>query len=313
MKVRRVGWLSVVAVVLLAGLASSALAGDEQEKDKQKQKDYQFQTIVLEGRALLGVRISNVTPEKAQEMKLPGVYGAVIEEVDEDSPAAKAGLQKSDVLLSFDGERVRSAQQLRRLVGETPTGRAVTIEFSRDGERRTAEVTLETRQARFSMPEINIPKIEIPRVEIPDMIWVERGPRLGVSGDELTPQLAEYFGVKEGKGVLVREVMAGSAAARAGLKAGDVIVSVEGKATPSVGTLRHALGESEKEEVTLVIVRDRQEQSVQVTLDKPEPRSPRRVTRYMVAPPAPPMPPSGPVAVPALPAPPALPAVMDVI
>lgn len=297
MKLNRVAWLPVVGVLLL-GTFTVALAGDK-EKDKHKKVEYN-RVFVFNGQTQLGVQVKNVTPDQAKELKLPGVYGAVVQEVEDDTPAAKAGLQANDVLLSFDGERVRSVEQLRRLVRETPTERPVKIEYSRNGKTRSADVTLEQREARMEMPDMEgrdysfqvpIPHVEIPRVEIPDMFWVESGPRLGISGDELTPQLADYFGVKQGKGVLVREVMVGSAAARAGLQAGDVIVNVDGEATPGVGALRHALRKSEKE-ITVTFVRNRQEQSVKVTLDKPEPRSGRRVTRYRVAP----APPAAPVA-----------------
>jgi membrane-associated protease RseP (regulator of RpoE activity) len=111
--------------------------------------------------------------------------------------------------------------------------------------------------------------------------WVDQGSRLGISADELTPQLAEYFGVKQGKGILVREVVVGSAAEKAGLKAGDVIVAVDGKEVPSVSKLRRALA-SEKEQkenrkVALTIVRDKREQTLSVEIAAPERPGPRRM------------------------------------
>jgi C-terminal processing protease CtpA/Prc len=87
----------------------------------------------------------------------------------------------------------------------------------------------------------------------------------------LTSQLATYFGVKQGKGVLVREVVVGSAAEKAGLKAGDVIVAVDGKSVATVAELRQALeiksGE-EKRKLNLTVVRDHHEQTVPVELEK---------------------------------------------
>lgn len=274
MKARQVGWV-ILAAVLVAGLAGVALAGEQHEK-----KSEYAQVFVFGGHARLGVQVSNITAEKAEELKLGVTRGVLIEEVEEDSPAAKAGLEADDVLLSFDGERLRSVRQLRRLVQETPAGSEVEIEFSRQGQKRTARAKLEERHARLRLPEIHIPEIEAPHMEIPDLnVWAWRqGPRLGISGDELTPQLAEFFGVEEGKGVLVREVSAGSAAARAGLKAGDVIVSVDDQQTPSVGKLRRALRDLDEDQVTLTIVRNRRQQTLQVTLDPPQRRSPRRLT-----------------------------------
>jgi predicted metalloprotease with PDZ domain len=97
-------------------------------------------------------------------------------------------------------------------------------------------------------------------------------PSLGISPDELTTQLASFFGVKQGKGVLVREVVVGSAAANAGLKAGDVIVAVDGKSVATVAELRKAIeiksGE-EKRKLELTVVRDHHEQTVPVELEKP--------------------------------------------
>jgi membrane-associated protease RseP (regulator of RpoE activity) len=273
MKARQVGWV-ILAAILVTGLATVALAGEEHEKEKE------HRVVIFGGHARLGVHVSNITPEKAEELNLSEDKGVLIEEVEEESAAAKAGLQANDVLFSFDGVRLRSVRQLRRLVQETPAGREVEIEFSREGQRRTARAELEERHARFHMPEIHMPEMEGPHVEIPDLnIWaMGRGPRLGISGDELTPQLAEFFGVEEGKGVLVREVAAGSAAARAGVQAGDVIVSVDDQQTPSVGELRRALRRAEEDQVTLTIVRGRRQQTLPVTLDRPQRRSPRRIS-----------------------------------
>ncbi|NIR33236.1 MAG: PDZ domain-containing protein, partial [Desulfuromonadales bacterium] len=128
------------------------------------------------GHAWLGVRISEVTPERAQELGLEKPTGAVVEEVVEGSPAAAAGLQKNDVVVEFDGEPVRSAAQLRRLVRETPAGRTVTLQVNRAGQRRSLEVQLEERRARVIHPSIRVPEIEIPDIGV---FVYRRGVRLG--------------------------------------------------------------------------------------------------------------------------------------
>ncbi len=220
----------------------------------------------------LGVGLSDVTAEKATELKLPGEYGAVVQSVREDSPAAKAGLEKGDVILSFAGEKVRSVAELSRLVRETPPGRTVSIEASRNGRTRTLTAKLAAPpeakwMSHFEMPHVEIPEVHIPNFEFNGMFI--GGPRLGISADELTPQLADYFGVKQGKGVLVREVQDGTSAQKAGLKAGDVIVKVGEKEIGSVSDLRRALRpeSDEKQKVTLTLVRDRKEQTVSVELE----------------------------------------------
>jgi membrane-associated protease RseP (regulator of RpoE activity) len=247
------------------------------------------QPLAVEGAAWLGVTLKDVTAEKARDLKLPGEYGALVESVEADSAAAKAGVEKGDVIVEFAGERVQSAAQLRRLIRETPAGRTVSLQVIRDGQARTLSAKLQSRRNAFhiQVPEIHIP--EIPEIHIPEINIVPAYPRpfdyrgfsfqfgdgrpsLGISGDELTTQLASYFGVKQGKGVLVREVVVGSPAAKAGLKAGDVIVAVDGKSVATVAELRQALEikpAEEKRKLSLTIVRDRHEQTVPVELEKP--------------------------------------------
>jgi len=239
------------------------------------------------GGAWLGVRLEEVTAEKAKELKLAGEYGVIVKDVEENSPAAKAGLAKGDVILEFAGEKVRGTAHFRRLVRETPAGRTVSLQVSRAGQTRTLTAKLEAGGGRtFQLPAMP-PMPDMPKFEVPefDFVWHARGARLGISGDDLSPQLAEFFGVKQGKGVLVREVVVGSAAAKAGLKAGDVIVAVDGKEVTSVSKLRRALAgdkeEKEARKATLTIVRDKREQTVAVELEPPEPVSPRRVTEIV--------------------------------
>lgn len=290
------GWLAV-GVLLLGGAVGLAIAGEEPSKKENRIKIVSGERVFMDGRSWLGVHVSDVNAESARELKLAGEYGVVIEEVEEESPAAKAGLQAKDVILSFADERVRSSEQLRRLVRETPAGRSVPVQISRDGQTRTLQVTPEAHQAHMAMPGMGVMRAPVamapPAPPVPPgAFWVEtpdldfqvftRGPMLGISGDELTPQLAEYFGVKAGKGVLVREVMAATAADKAGLKAGDVIVKVDGEAVTSLGELRRALRKKrEGKQVSLTIVRNRAEQNVSVELDQPQSRGPESVTDGM--------------------------------
>src|SRR5208337_2855733 len=121
------------------------------------------QLLTADGAAWLGVTLKDVTADKARDLKLPGEYGALVVSVDEDSAAAKAGLQKGDVIVEFAGERVRSEAQLRRLIRETPAGRTVSLQVVRDGQARTLSAKLQPRtgQFYFQTPEIHIPEINI--------------------------------------------------------------------------------------------------------------------------------------------------------
>lgn len=242
-----------------------------------QEKDHPDGIVALAGsQGWLGVTLMDVTSDKVRDMKLPGEYGAIVTEVEADSPAAKAGLEKNDVIVEFAGEQVRSVAHLRRLLRETPPQRTISIQFIRAGQTRNSEVVLRARQgAPFEgviAPSIRIPPI--PPIRIPELNFnFMSAPRLGISADNLTPQLAEYFGVKQGKGVLVREVMSGSAAEKAGLKAGDCIVRLESTEVGSVDDLRRALATLAEEhpegkrQVNLTIVRDRHEQTVKAELE----------------------------------------------
>lgn len=271
---KRIGWwLALLCGVVLVGVAAAGAAAPSQKAESEAR------TIVFSGGSWLGVQISDLTAERATELKLPGLDGAEIVGVEDDSPAAKAGLQQKDVIVSFAGERVRSAAQLGRLVRETPADRKVSVQVVRAGQTRSVEVTLERQHGRVLGRHIQIPEIRVPRIEIPEIHIFSRRPRLGISGDELTPQLADYFGVKQGKGVLVREVVAESAAAKAGLKAGDVIIRVDQEEVGRLSDLRQALGrDREDKQVSITIVRDRREETVTVELEDPKAPGPRRLT-----------------------------------
>jgi predicted metalloprotease with PDZ domain len=266
-------------LVLLFGVGDYRSQEAPEPPEPPDTGDYYYlgsQLLAAEGAGWLGVTLKDVPAEKARDLKLPGEYGVLVESVDEDSAAAKAGLEKGDVIVEFAGERVRSAAQLRRLIRETPPGRTVSLQVIRDGQARTLTAKLQSRRNEFhvQVPEIHIPEIHVAPFDYRgfNFQFGNGRPSLGISGDELTTQLASYFGVKQGKGVLVREVVVGSPAAKAGLKAGDVIVAVDGKGVATVTELRQALeikpGE-EKRKLNLTVVRDHHEQTVPVELERP--------------------------------------------
>jgi predicted metalloprotease with PDZ domain len=279
-----VGMLSVLTILVLG--AGVLLA----QRDRVLVRPNSRAMILTaeDGRARLGVRLTDVTAEKMQELKLSGESGAIVTEVEKDSAAAKAGLETNDVIQEFDGERVRSVAQMRRLVQDTPPGRTVAVKVSRAGQIRTFNVKLEAVQSAHEFREFNMPEVEIPDIHMPEMNFgfFNEGPRLGISADDLTPQLAAHLGVAQGKGVLVLEVNEGSAAEKAGLKAGDCIVKVGNDPVESVSDLHRALGHTsnseEKQSVTLTIVRDKHEQTLSVQLEPAHPRTitiPRRIAR----------------------------------
>jgi serine protease Do len=256
---------------------------------------------ILDGRGVeLGVSIQDLDATQQATTS-----GAVVRDVREDSPAAKAGIKKGDIITDFDGEHVRSARHLSRLVAETPEGRTVKTAVLREGKRVDLSVTPESgahagrrieREFELSVPGPDVfagrpgddemmgphsrrfffdarpPKGGGPG----DFMWFMPGrARLGVGIEELTPQLAEYFGTKTG--VLVTTVEPETPAAKAGLKAGDVITSVNGKAIGDGGELIEAVQSADDgAEVTVGFVRDKKAATAKATL---EPREKQKIER----------------------------------
>ena len=176
-------------------------------------------------RAWLGVAVQPLTPELAKSFKADGRTGVLVSDVVDGSPAAKAGLRRGDILLSYDGRPIARIDTLPRAVAETPVGRAVTLTVLRNG----AVVQLGVTVAKL---EEAVPA---------NPAAAARGDSLGLSVQPLTPEVARQLGTPELKGVLVRDVAEGSAAAKAGLRSGDVIVEVDRRPVQSVDDLRSAV------------------------------------------------------------------------
>lgn len=229
------------------------------------------------GGSYLGIDIGEVTPDRVQALKLKEERGVEVLTVDRDAPAGKAGLKAHDVILQFNGTPVEGVEQLRRLIHEMPPGRTVTLGLLRDGKTFDQKIQLADRadamkkigrlQHRVVLPEVTeapeFPDIHaFPSVDV--MVRMH-SPLPGANVENLTPQLGEFFGVKNGEGILVRSVEKGSPAEQAGLRAADVIVKVDNQPISDRGDWKLAMrGKSGK--VTLGIVRDKKEQSLTVTV-----------------------------------------------
>src|SRR5947209_11192739 len=205
--------------------AFPALAGDD---------DGAVGLLDGEDASWLGVELHEVTNETAKELKLPAERGVVLGSIVPDSPAAKAGLKEKDVITEINGQRVEGAAQFRRMIHEIPAGRTVQLTLWRDGRAQTVNVTLGKAEERrhsfkmitpapgapgtftFHMPEI----AEIPPFEWNGTVLLGGQPRLGIDVEDLSGQLGTFFGAPDGEGILVRDVYPGSAAEKAGVRAG---------------------------------------------------------------------------------------------
>ena len=229
--------------------------------------------VIGRGGSYLGIGVVDIDAERAKALNLKEVRGVEIKSVDEDSPAAKAGLKDGDVVLDYNGTPVQGQEQFARLVRETPSGREVKLGVFRNGAMQSIPATIGTRPGMSVRSDdgyaIAIPPMP-PVPPIPDlprtyMSW--RSSMLGIESESLTSQLAEYFGVKEG--VLVRSVIKNSAAEKAGIKAGDVIVKVDDSkvTTPrEISSVMRSL--RSKRTFPVVVVRKQQEMTFQVTVEE---------------------------------------------
>jgi membrane-associated protease RseP (regulator of RpoE activity) len=194
----------------------------------------------------------------------------LIEGVTAGSSAAQAGLQKDDVIVKWDGESIESARELSRHIRETPAGRGVRLGVLRGG--REIEVTAKMGERTSVLNAIRVARpTPVARVRVrPEVagVRVRDGVRLGAQLQSMTTQLAEYFGLSKRTGALVVFVFADSPAAKAGLKAGDVILSIGGETVENPMDLRRILTTKSEGSVEMKVLRDKQEQTLAVHVEK---------------------------------------------
>jgi serine protease Do len=227
------------------------------------------------GSGYLGIGGLDVGPERAKALNLKEERGVEVSTLAREGPAAKAGVNEGDVVLEFNGQAVQGTAQFQRMVRETPVGRQVKIVVWRNGAPVTLTATVgENRQTptapeaewNFSIPPLP-PLPPLPNMEIPRFQLSSQNPMLGIVGEPLGPeeQLAEFFGVREG--VLVRSVKHGSAAEKAGIRAGDVITKVdESRVTSSAEITRVLRGLKTKKSFNVTVVRNKKEMTLAVAV-----------------------------------------------
>jgi serine protease Do len=272
--------LIAFAALLVVGAALAALA--PQAAAQVRARVAPDLNVVIGG-SQIGVSIRDLDSDELAKAKLPQPGGALIEDVREGTPAARAGFRDGDIVVEFDGERVRSARHFTRLVQETPAGRTVQATVIRNGTRQTLQVTPETGRRAFIdigprvLREIEARRRRLPRdlmfdfdIVVPrDFETLVSPRRLGATIVGLNSQLAEYFGVK--RGVLVSSVENRSPAAQAGLRAGDVIIAINGQSVDGVADVSRAVRNARPgDTLELRVTRDRKELTLKATIpDRP--------------------------------------------
>lgn len=230
-----------------------------------------------EGESYLGVDTRDITPDRMGALHLKEEMGVEVTMVDQDAPAGKAGIKEHDVIMAINGQQVQSVEELRRLIREIPPGRTVTIGLLRNGQAITLKAQLadrsrmnfnwspgvQAKEFKFEMPAMPV----MPDVDVPiSVVVVHSSLRSGLMVENLTSQLGDFFGVKNGQGVLVRSVEKGSRAEKAGFRAGDVIVRVNGESVCDSSDFGRLLRARKDNTVNVSIVRDRKEQNLSITM-----------------------------------------------
>jgi membrane-associated protease RseP (regulator of RpoE activity) len=265
-------------------------------------------SLFIEGGSFLGVYAEDLNKENMGRYGMREARGVGITQVVKDSPAEKAGLKKDDVILRFEGDSVTSVRKLNRLVSEVAPDQSVKLGISHGGSEQEVSVTIGKRdQSLNAFNRLQgleglrgmegfkgfegLQKLEglkglgdlkdFKGLEGNVWKWEGQGPgndsfvyalgnnrRMGVTTVQLTKQLADYFGIADGKGVLVTSVSDNSAAAKAGIKAGDVITTVDGDVIEGPGDLSRAINKNKDGDVTVVVIRDKKQRTIKVTPEK---------------------------------------------
>ncbi len=253
--------------------AAAPLAAQEAQEPATADRSFSF---LMDGGAFLGVGTEDISKENMGRYGMREVRGAGVTQVVKDSPAEEAGLKKDDVILRFDGESGTSVRKLSRLVSESAPDQTVRITISRGGAEQEVSATLSKHSMKnllgAAIRDDVLKGIEKdwPQVQSGDRNFVfsfGANRRIGVSTQPLTKQLADYFGAKDG-GLLITSVNENSPAARAGLKAGDVITAVDGEKVDSSGDIVRAINKKEEGEISLTVLRDHNSRTVNLTPEK---------------------------------------------
>ena len=282
-------WVTAIAVASVFLATAAVVQGTERAAPHAKEQAADLNRSLIAkmrlpgsvGGSHIGISIHDVEETETEAV----AEGAVVGEVREQSPASRAGLEPGDVVVEFDGERVRSALQLSRLVQETPAGRSVSATIIRN--ENLVEVEIVPTRGPAWLAAIEQPLLRAGRdlrLAVPggsgfglrfDLDLFSRRGRLGTEVTELSPQLAEYFGVDEG--VLVTTVRDASVAAQAGLQAGDVITAIGDQPVEDVGDLRRRIAEIDPGDAfTIHVMRDRSQLSLDGRFEEDPARRRRR-------------------------------------
>lgn len=248
----------VAALALAFAFAPPAEAGKRSKKDSDARS----------GSPWLGVQIQTVNADLVERYDLETENGVYVDEVVENSPADDAGLRSGDIILEFNGAKLKSADELIDLVADGEPGDEITLLINRNGRTVTEVATLgkwkRADDRRFSARRLG-------RDRSYRLFETLTDTYIGVSLETISGQLLAHFGADEGHGALIKEVAEDTPAEKAGLKAGDVIVKIAGEEIKSLIDVQDAVSKADEgETVELTVLRDKREKSFSVTVEERE-------------------------------------------
>jgi len=277
----------IIAVIILGGGSALAQQPAPPRPSPPDDVDQNF-SFFIEGGGFLGVYGENISRENMSRYHMSQVRGVGVTQVVKDSPAEKAGLRKDDVILRIDGENVTSVRKLNRIISEMAPDQSVRVTVSRGGAEQEINATIGKRNTpNFAAGDLFSGNKRLFKEGFEPRVWKWEGPfpggsdffdkdgdltfalgasrRIGVSTMQLTKQLADYFGITGGKGVLVTSVTDDGPAAKAGVRAGDVITAVDGEEVDSPGDISRVINKKKDGDVSLTIIRNKTQQTIRVT------------------------------------------------
>ena len=242
--------------------------------------------VVLAGasQGYLGVTVHDIDPTRAEKEKLQNAFGAEVVSLDHDAPAAKAGVHTGDIIQAINGQMVSDAAALSRLLRDMPVGKFVDLQVVHNAKIERIHLQLADHAALVQHAWANHFHVRIPEPApivnafagqrtfagdgpVADGDAVDSQAYIGAQVEPLTPQLAKYFGVRAGNGLLVRAVEDKSPAGLAGLDAGDVILSANGMPLETTADWLQTLRTNAGHPVPIVVLRNRKVITLAITVD----------------------------------------------
>jgi serine protease Do len=202
------------------------------------------------------VSIQELSPELASQFGVTESKGVLVGDVLDDSPAKKAGFERGDVIVEFDGKAVENPTQLRNVVAQTPVGKKATVKFIREKRARTVDVTIAEQPKNVAQA----------GSEEAGESTAPGGPLSDLDVRDLTADLANRLGLSAGeKGVVIVRVRSGGAAEEAGVKEGDLVLEVNRQPVPNLKAYEKAVGKIGRDQPVLLLIK-RQGRTTYLTL-----------------------------------------------